>query len=317
MSEHITHIAVYEDVARIAQHTDRVAEPLKTSLRNAWDVGLFASSSRGVHLVSVPMLEKYRDQWDGHQPGDGVEERIAAALGWLLHRAADMQMKALEELFLAEMAEERPNPFGFYKDEFEIYQDAVAFREVYDGGRIQPDSPYSPLSPATLAYHMAPHPATIAVDVAAIEPLIAGQINIRLLDLHQSAVAQRSDLRDWMNTFFYRRQRFAEPLPVYIEAYQNPVREKMAHYMARWNWYDAGDALIRWARALQRNTPPPDIPLEDAIVASRTQSQYAQALHLALVYLEAAGDFFNYRIDKPTFHDIVENYVEEWREITF
>ena len=315
MSEHLTHIAVFEDCARLVLASDAFSEPFKESLRTQWDAGMLASASRGNHLFAVPLLEKYRERWR-NRPGDGsVETRIAAALGWICHRAADLQMKPLEGEMEARM-EQDANPLGeidVSSTEFEIFQDAVAFREVYDSGRIQPGSPYAPLSAATLAYGMQPHPASEAIDVLQVEPLFAAQVQQDLL-LAQSFARSEQDLATWIDTFAGRLNGFTEDLQVYIRAFQpSPERSqehavKMVYYIDRVNWYNAADDVIRWARALQRELAPPSLSLEAAITMGRTQSQYAQALHRGYTYLLAAQDFFEGRMEKDAVYDAIEIY---------
>ena len=61
MSEHITHIAVFENCARLAIYSSKVNPLFKESLKNYPDMGLLASASRGNHLFSVPLIwRKYR-----------------------------------------------------------------------------------------------------------------------------------------------------------------------------------------------------------------------------------------------------------------
>lgn len=315
MSEHLTHIAVFEDCARLVQASDAFPEAFRESLHAYWDAGLLASASRGNHLFAVPFLEKYRDRWND-RPSDGsVEAAIAAAIGWITHRAADLQMKPLSWEFEARLKND-PSPLGdvdVFDDEFEIYQDAVTFREVYDGGRIQPGTPYEPLSSATLAVHMESHPAVEAVDVAHVEPLFAAQVQHDLL-LAQSFTTAEKSLEAWIDTFAGRLNGFTEDLQVYITASQPPPNRnqehatKMVYYIDRVNWYNAADDVIRWARALQRGLPPPATPLDEAITMGRTQSQYAQALHRCYNYLLAAGAFFDHRMEKDVLYDALENF---------
>jgi len=47
MSEHLTHIAIYDDTYRLVLHSKDFHEAFKTSLRNHPDVGLLCSASRG------------------------------------------------------------------------------------------------------------------------------------------------------------------------------------------------------------------------------------------------------------------------------
>lgn len=118
MSEHITHIAVYEDCSRMILNSKRFCEAFRTCIKNQYDSGIFASGSRGNHLWAVPILEKYRDGWKNGERGEDVQQQIAGAIGWLTHRASDLQMKPLWR----GMKEKDPN---FNDSEMQIYHDAV------------------------------------------------------------------------------------------------------------------------------------------------------------------------------------------------
>jgi hypothetical protein len=235
-------------------------------------------------------------------PGKRLEAEtlIAASIGWMSHRAADLQMKPLSKRLQKEL--KASNPLGLDHDEFQIYQDAVAFREVYDGGRVQPGGGLEPVSPATLDEDMGSHPASAFVDAAALEPLFAGLLSGELI-AQQAFMRQPSPA---LSTFFDRRQVHSEPLSVYIEAFSNPNAQKMVSYIDAHHWYDSGDGIIRWARALQRGGRRPRIGLDAAIEAARTQSQYAQALFRGMQSLKAAMAFFRGDIDKHALLDALE-----------
>lgn len=314
MSEHLAHIAVFEDTGRLVQASGAFPDAVTESLRVAWDLGLTTSGARGNHLHAVPILEHYRGRGGAAPASEDEAAHIAAALGWLTHRAADLQMKAIGRQLVAMLGGEergRIGDFEVWDTEMEVFQDAVVLREVYDGGRIQPGTPYEPLSPATLAPEMAPHPAAAAVNVGEVEPLLAHEIRRGMLTLH-SFVDRERDLDAWMDRAIEEGQDFTEDLTTYFFAYQPPAGRTYEHaekdffYLDRINWYDAGDEAIRWARALQRGTAQPAVPLQEAVDAARTQSQYAQALYRGYQNVRAAADYLEGRIDKDALYDAVE-----------
>ena len=321
MSEHLAHVGAFEDIGRLVLASPDFPEAFTTSLRAAWDVGLMISGARGNHLHAVPILEHYRDRWSSHRGDDAAQAHIAAALGWITHRAADLQMKAIGrqlEGMLGGTSRGTIGEFEVWDTEMEVFQDAVVFREVYDGGRIQPGTPYEPLSPATLAAGMAPHPAAGTVDVDEVEPIIAQAIRRDMLALHHF-VGEERDLETWMDRAVTEGQEFTEDLETYFFAYRPPPdrtyehAEKEVFYLDRVNWYDAGDEVIQWARALQHDTPRPDVPLERAIVMGRTQSQYAQALERGVRYITAAGEYFDGRMEKDALYDTLEIFTPSHR----
>jgi hypothetical protein len=59
-------------------------------------------------------------------------------------------------------------------------------------------------------------------------------------------------------------------------------------------------------RSIQNGTPDTSIDLQTALEAAATQSQYAQALRRGYIYLQAASDLFERRIDDEAFKDRLE-----------
>lgn len=132
MSEHLTHMGAFEDVVRLVLHSGVLNATLERSLTSYYDTALLATSSRGNHYYGVPLLEEVRDRRSAR--GDVHEkdqQLLAAALGWLTHRAVDHKLDddmvpKLEQLRQEEgLSEEEANI-----DEHQIYEDAIVFREV-------------------------------------------------------------------------------------------------------------------------------------------------------------------------------------------
>ena len=61
------------------------------------------------------------------------------------------------------------------------------------------------------------------------------------------------------------------------------------------NFYDRRDPLIRLARALHQGARS-DIGLDQAVDQAAGQSQYAQALRKAYLYITASSEFFERKI---------------------
>ncbi|MFP4060943.1 MAG: hypothetical protein ACLFUC_10715, partial [Bacteroidales bacterium] len=90
MSEHLTHVAVYEDTIRLI-NADQKKFPkiFIQSVEECHDSGLFCSGSRGNHLYAIPIIEKFKNRKpESFSTRD--KEQIAGAIGWLTHRASDL-----------------------------------------------------------------------------------------------------------------------------------------------------------------------------------------------------------------------------------
>ena len=123
MSENITHTAVTDDLSRLARHSPTICDPFKLvleeHLRDRPPAGVTRSGGKFV----PPLLEEYRAAWPGHETGDWLPEKLAFVLGWLFHRAADLQMKPI---FHATDSACTLDP-----TDCSVYHDVFLFREVY------------------------------------------------------------------------------------------------------------------------------------------------------------------------------------------
>jgi hypothetical protein len=301
MSEHLTHIAIYDDIYRIIRHSDDIHEAFKISLLNEPDAGLMASGARGNHLHAVPFIEAAIKEWPTHKKGDGTEARIAAAIGWLAHRAIDIEVKSRQ---LDENTIDRPR---FSKDEQDIYQDAVTFDKVYHGGKNKSVSPRVYLSEATLSPHMDKHPAAHLLHVNYVESLCCSMVQQNLMAYH-TFHGKSGSLQDWLTEFPNHYQKLSENLETYIEAFQNPDPQKMQAYIEDLNFYNEEDEIIRLARDLQ-NHGSTSLSLKEAVEKSGQQSSYAVGLGNSYRNIKAASDFFAGKLDKNTVYDIAK--VEE------
>ena len=296
MSEHLTHIAIFEDTARLVAHAAAFEQAFKASLWDYPDAGLIASGSRGNHLFAIPLLESVRDSWQADWPTAGP--RISAAIGWLSHRAIDLQVKPHH------LKPEEITAVRYSKTEEQIYHDAVTFDQVYQRGRMPSASPYVYLSEATLAPQMRGHPGAALLHVAQTEPLICALVQQQLLALrefHETAATPEA----WLDQFPDHYQDLSEDLETYIEAFTQPDPLKMQTYIDGPNVYDPADPLIRLVRDLQHRGQT-GIDLDAALAAAETQSHYAQGLRRSYRFVRAAQDFFLKKISKDAVYDQVE-----------
>jgi hypothetical protein len=305
MSEHLTHIAIYDDTARLVFHSNVFHESFKVSLKNHPDVGLMSSGARSNHLHAVPFLEQAREQWNNRKPGDGTEEKVAAAIAWLAHRAIDLQVKAIQ---LEDKDIQDPL---FSKDENDIYQDAVTFDKVYARGKKKAYSPNVYLSDATLAYSMNTHPAASLVYVDPIESLMLSMIQQNLMSYHKFHNTAK-DPEAWLNEYPNHYQKISENLHTYVEAFTDPNPAKMKKYIYDFNFYNEQDELIRLVRDLQDGRKP-KISLDDALAKAENQSHYAQGLLRSYNFNKWASEFFEKKMDKDTLYDNIENFHEPFR----
>jgi len=298
MSEHITHIAVYEDCSTMVLETARFCEAFRSCLKSHYDSGMLASGSRGNHLFAVPILESFREQKMDLEPGGEAGAKVAGALGWITHRAADLQMKPTWR------SKETDDP-DFPSPEMQIYHDAVTFREVYRGGRRSTGSAYELLTPHTLEPGMKSHPVAGMLNVETAEELLSFLFQSEFLSLHQY-ISSEDDIGTWMNNTIEYHQEFSEDLRMYTEAFTHPDQAKMQKYVTGINYYDPEDPLIRWVRKVQEGKKVSEDELDKAIDTVADQSQYAQALGKGYHFLLDASRYFSNEIEKDQLYDTLQ-----------
>ena len=293
MSEHITHIAVYEDCVRIMKHTaKRFTNAFHESLVVGYDCGMFCSGSRGNHLYAIPILEKNRGLYGTSKFDQNAKEQVAGAIGWLAHRASDLEMKPMFKKIT-----ELNNPM-LVDQEGTMYHDAVTFKEVYQGGKVSTKSPYELVDESILSHQMESNPASKRVAIDYFENLMAHYYVAQIVD--QCVFTNKlEDVNEFAEKLVDYSQDLYEDLRMYIRAYENPEPFKMQGYIHNFNIYDPDDSLIQFVRYEQENGKAhPSIKIEDALNDAHNQSHYAKALKMGYDFIGALSDYFDKKITK-------------------
>ena len=284
MSEHIAHVAVFEDCCRLGLHSGRLSPAFQTVLDRHWDFARFGSTSRAGDRHSIALLRFCRERWTQRRPGDLVEEKLAFVIGWRCHQAADRRFKPVyRELEPEHYAKRDASSESSAPSQIRVLHDVVVFREVYDSGR------YAPFPRGLLDDRLNSLEGAQALDFDATFAAIGGVWQFTL---------QRQHPQTTLETAHKRFQRFYVDVQRYAEMLNNPDPELMRRFIIEANFYDRRDGLIAMARALQRNTKLPATTFDEAYRQAARQSQYAQALRMGLRYLFAASDFFENKISE-------------------
>jgi hypothetical protein len=287
MSEHIAHVAVFEDCCRLALHSEKLAQPIRAVLSKHWDFARFGSTSRSGDRHSIAVLKYCRENWpDG---GRNVEEKLAFVIAWRCHQAADRRFKPVyRELEPEHYAKSGADTESDGPSETRVLHDVVVYREVYDSGK------YPPFPRGLLDDRLGSLAGARALDYDATFNALGGVWQRTLQRQHPALVT--GEFVAATAAAPSRYQRFYVDVQRYAEMYANPDPEYMRRFIVEPNFYDRRDPLIALARALQRRQPLPPTPFEKAYEAAATQSQYAQALRMGLRYVFAASDFFAKKI---------------------
>lgn len=287
MSEHITHIVVQDDCVRLARHSPAICDAFKLCLTKHADIARMGAITRSGDKFTVKLLREARARWATRKDGDLVEEKLAFVLGWRCHLAADRQFKPVyRQVDTEHYAANRPSP-----SDASIYHDVIVFREVYGDGTQEP------FSPASLDYRLESHPAARTLNVARTEDMMQAMWQRSLLGL-QAFTTRENNADTWQRLFFARLEPFEVDVDRYAKAYQHTSPDRMRRFIVDNNFYHAADPIIALARSIQRGQMDRTIKLDEAVKAAATQSQYAQALRRGYLYLIAANEFFEGRIDE-------------------
>ena len=298
MSEHITHVAIFEDGYRLMQSSaSQFPEAFVRSLDKHYDHGIVCSGTRGNHTYAVPIVEKYR----GRAPEDYAEEelqQLAGALGWISHRAADSVLNPL-----ADQVDERQNPM-FNGQDLKRYYEVVVMKEVYQSGERTTESPYEMLSPATLAENMRTNPAAQLVNIRPFETLFTNYYLREFLGLMSFAKSDTpDDLDAYLTDLVKHAQYFQEDLSLYTAAYEHPAPLKMQEFVYHLNFYSRQDPLIRLVEQLRDGKTVPSTDLDQALQTTSQSCKYAQALKLNYDFWQSLAAFYRGDIERPSLQE--------------
>ena len=209
MSENITHIAVCDDCLRLMLQMPDIRDNFKQAATDHLDIAQLGSVTRSTDSFNPGLLKRLRDDWDGRQPKDNFELKLAYSLGALCHRVADRTMKPV---FAAAGAGDKQSP----KD-VSIYHDVFLFREIYKEGVEKPYSPemFGMKTPFEEHFRVLSQRA--------------------LLSIH-TFIPDRTDAEAWLDRLFSLRQKFYVEISRYAEAYYHPDPEKTKKYIVDVNF---------------------------------------------------------------------------------
>lgn len=297
MSEHYSHIAVYEDTVTLIKNSNEFPPLFQEAFNKAYDSGLNCSSSRGNHLWAVPILEKYKAGFPANEPEEEILMKIAGALGWLTHRGADLVVKpVLRKIKAAQLP-------GFDEQECSVYFDAEVFRQVYDSGRRSTRSPYHLISPFTFAKNFnLPHIKTSQ----SLEEVFTYYWLTELAGLNDFVNNEKNGT-EWGKKMKLSFQEFSEDYRSYIQAFTAPSDEKTQKYLIETNYYNPEDILLKRLR----NSSETVVFEADLIESGKNGSLYAQCVQRSYSFVSEAARYFTNQISKKELYERIEIYGDQ------
>lgn len=297
MSEHYSHVAVYEDTVKLLFVTKKLPQIFKTALTRCYDSGLIASTSRDGLLWAIPILEKYKINVP-LEPDDETLMKLAAAIGWLTHRGADLAVKPILKLFDSNKSS------YFNNTECSVYFDAEVYRQVFQYGKKPTGSMYNLITPFSFTKHFNLANTANAKPAETIEQILSFYM-ITDWAMLNPFVNTETDCDKWIQKMQKQLHDYHEDYRMYVEAVQNPQADKTQAYLIDKNYYNANDEIIKTVRSItdveESEAFPPALFEE-----SEKLSVYARALSKAYKYTTAGICFFQNEISKEELGQIIE-----------
>ena len=283
MSEHITHISVAEDSARLVFQDPSFNPELKKCIKKYPAAFQFGSCSRSGDKFILPLITKWRDDW---KINDKRSEKMAYVLGWTGHLAGDRTFKPVYRITdLAYYMRGYPGP-----SHASVYHDAVTFSKTFQRGKT------GPFHPSILEKNMESHPAADYLPVSRME---AAQGADFVSEMATFKIFLPDKIEDWeeqWKAIDKERQHYYVDVKRYTEAYHSPQPDRLRQYIVEPNFYDENDAVIQIAREVQRGQKVTH-NLQEALAEAGEQSLYAQSIKLGYEFLLAASLYFDKKID--------------------
>ncbi len=282
MSEHITHLAVAEDSARLATKDADFSRRILSCVQKFPEALQLGSVTRSGDTFILPLLTKWRED---SKEADKRSEKMAYIIGWAGHLAADRTFNpVLRMTDLAYYTRGFPGP-----PNASVYHDAVVFGSVYQHGHA------GPFHPSALRQSLNGHPAAVWVPVERLEESWASNFADQLAQLRKYLPESLNDWNESWKAIEEERQKFYVALDRYSEAHHRSDPHRMSQYIVAPNFFNPNDLIIQLARSVQLEEPT-NIALSDALTGVEAQSLYAQAIKLGYDFMKAASDYFEQRI---------------------
>lgn len=297
MSEHYSHIAVYEDTVKLLFVSNKLPHIFRTALTRFYDSGLLASTSRDILFWAIPILEKYRTDVPS-KPDDETLMKLAAALGWLTHRGADLAVKPILKLFDSDKS------VRFNNTECSVYFDAEVYRQVYQSGKKTTRSMYNLITPFSFTKHFNLANTSNAQPAEAIEQILSFYMIVDWTMLSPFVTTEK-DCDTWLKKMQKQLHDYHEDYRMYVEAVQNPVEERTKAYLTDKNYYNANDGIIKTVRSITDIETTQELP-GNLFEESDKLSVYARALLKAYKYTTAGIRFYQNEISKKELLRIIE-----------
>ncbi|SFL16426.1 hypothetical protein SAMN03159341_103572 [Paenibacillus sp. 1_12] len=281
MSENVTHTSLVEDCFRIMFASDNICDVFKEVGFDHLNFAQFGSITSSGDRFAVPLLSKYRDNWEAHKkvpeeigfrsapavPKSQAESILAFVLGWLCHRAADIQMKTGSV-------------------EAGLYQDAFIFHRLFVNNNNTP-IPYR-----TVLYekNMEILPASASISSEDVSEWFQAMQQRFFIEMH-TFVPDVEDIEGWFDRLDAKLSERTAHMNRFAEIMMDPDPAKVKQFVSDIHFYEDEDAIIQLAQSLRKGAQPTQAEIQAAYEAA-PNSHYGKALKQGFGNLLSASAFF-------------------------
>lgn len=270
-----TYWAAFEDcrlLAPFAQQLDRDRELLDVVDGELERAQLGAIMHHG-EPWQEPVIERARARWCNDEERPQLAQRLAFALGGLVHDACDEVFEPLYESVLA-----LPGASDAERSEMRTYQDAHVFEQMYLNGHEDAFNRFLMLGDGV-------NPRQDGED------LIAALI-LRALQSGHTIEPDLTTIDTWQDRLFADMERLPREITRTVGVYVERDPEKVTRYVTRTGLYRVDDPIIQVAWALQRDQQVNADGARQALEPGTNTSAYGCAVERAVGRLRAATAFW-------------------------
>lgn len=308
MSDLLTHWAVFDDSRRLAGCDPRMEPFFNRLLDEHREPARLGGITRYGSQWVPHILKSAAADRDAAESDEQARQRIAFALGGILHFPADQIFKPLmSELAQADwdsthhlMRGRTPNPDAVQDKvsirEISAYYDCHVFRKVYLTGHEEPFSRFFVEENAT-------EPGR------ELEAFIRALFQRALLASH-TLNPDMNDFDGWLNKVLSKIQPLYIDIGLYVSVFHHPDPQKMDAYQVETAFYRDEDPVIRLSRAVQGGHQPDSDELDAAVDSPENRSGYATCLSMGVRLMREASAFWRGEVPEPP--DVKQSHL--WRQ---
>lgn len=294
MSENVINTALVEDCFHIMFASDKICEAFKEVGRDHLNFAQFGSIPSSGDQFAVSLLNKYRDNWESHKkvpveigfrsapavPKSQAESILAFVLGWLCHRAAELQLKTGSA-------------------ESNLYQDAFIFHRLYVNNNNTP----IPYRTALYEKNIENLPVSTSINSKDLAEWFHALQQRFFIEMH-TFVPDVDDIEGWFDRLDAKLRERTVHMDLYAEIVMNPDPDKVKQYVSDTDFYEDEDAIIQLAQSLRKGAQHSQAEIEAAYEAVPT-SDYGRALKQGFGNLLYASDFFTGSMDQNRLNTLL------------